>query len=134
MEDNARAAATDETIGHYADGELAIAYLRNNNYDKALDHALAEYNRRPGNIEVNETLAWVYYQKSDYPNALKYMQVALKTNSRNPALLGRAGLVFLKAGEKQKAKQLLKDALAVRTNLPRNLQQPCELALKEITI
>ena len=46
----------DEDIGHYADGELAHVYLKAGNYDKALKHALAEYNRRPANIEVNETV------------------------------------------------------------------------------
>jgi tetratricopeptide (TPR) repeat protein len=60
---------------------------------------LLEYNRRPDNIDVNETLAWVYYKKGDIPNAYQYMQTALKTNSKNPVLLSRAALIYFKAGD-----------------------------------
>ena len=106
---NAQAANTDESIGHYADKELAYAYLSVNKYDKALEHALLEYNRRPKNIEVNETVAWVNYKKGDVSKALPFIAEALKTNSKNPTLLCRAGLIYLKAGDKEKAKKLLED-------------------------
>ena len=55
-----------DSSGHYADKEMAYAYLAVDNYDKAIEHALLEYNRRPDNIDANETVAWVYYKKSDY--------------------------------------------------------------------
>ena len=86
----------NDSSGHYSDRELAYAYLRVKDYDKALGHALLEYNRRPGNIDVNETLAWTYYCKGDYAKALPYIKTALKTNSRNPTLLRRAGLIYAK--------------------------------------
>ncbi len=107
---NAKAGNTDESIGHYADRELAYAYLKANNTDKALEHAMLEYNRRPDNIDVNETVAWVYYNKGEYDKALPYIKAALKTNSRNPVLLSRAGLIYFKAGEKQLAKSMLQEA------------------------
>ena len=100
MSKDADAAGSDLTIGHYVDRELAYAYLKTNNFDKALDHALAEYNRRPQNIDVNETLAWVYYQKGEYAKALPYIKTALKTNSKNPVLLNQARLIFDKVGDK----------------------------------
>ena len=108
---------SDESIGHYADRELAYAYLKTNEYDKAFEHALLEYNRRPENIDVNETLAWVYYNKSDYANALKYISVALKTKCKNPTLLCHAGLIYSKAGDKPMAKSLLQHALANNPNI-----------------
>jgi tetratricopeptide (TPR) repeat protein len=92
----------DENIGHYADRELAYAYLKINNYDKALEHALLEYNRRPENIDVNETVAWAYYCKKQYQEALPYLQTALKTHSQNPDLLYHAGLIYAKALSKPK--------------------------------
>lgn len=107
LSQEAQVANTDESIGHYADRELAYAYLKVNNKDKALEHALAEYNRRPQNIDVNETVAWVYYNRGEFPKALPYVKVALKTNSKNPVLLSRAGLIYYKAGDKQMAKNLL---------------------------
>lgn len=132
MNINAIGAAFDENIGHYADRELAYAYLKINNYDKAVEHALAEYNRRPKNIDANETLAWVYYQKGDYAKALPYMKVALKTNSKNPVLLCRAGLIFQKAGDKIKAKEYLEQAFKNNAPLPAYLKLSSQLALKEI--
>ena len=100
MTKDAQQGQNDENIGHYADRELAYAYLKTNNYDKALEHALLEYNRRPENIDVNETVAWVYYCKGEYAKALPFIKVALKTNSKNPTLLYRAGLIFEKTGKK----------------------------------
>lgn len=107
LSEDAQSANTDENIGHYADRELAYAYLKVNDKDKALEHALAEYNRRPENIDVNETVAWVYYNRGEYAKALPYVKVALRTNSKNPVLLSRAGLIYYKAGDKQMAKNLL---------------------------
>src|SRR5436190_1168308 len=96
----------NENIGHYADRELAYAYLKVNENDKALEHALLEYNRRPDNIDVNETVAWVYYRKGEYDKALPYIKTALKTNSKNPVLLSRAALIYFKTGDKTMAKSL----------------------------
>ena len=132
MNKNAASAASDENIGHYADRELAYAYLKINEVDKALDHALAEYNRRPKNIDANETLAWVYYQKGAYAKAIPYMKVALKTNSKNPVLLCRAGLIYEKTGDKVKAKEYLEQAFKNNATLPELLKLHSEQALKEI--
>lgn len=104
---NASQEKNDENIGHYSDRELAYAYLKINEKDKALEHALMEYNRRPGNIDVNETVAWVFYTKGEYEKALPYLKTALKTNSRNPVLLNRAALIYYKTGRKDLAKSLL---------------------------
>ncbi|MEJ7587366.1 MAG: tetratricopeptide repeat protein [Ferruginibacter sp.] len=132
MSKNSAAAATDETIGHYADKELAYAYLMIGNHDKALEHALAEYNRRPKNIEVNETLAWVYYEKGDFTKAVPYIQEALKTGSKNPVLLCRAGLIYKKAGDNSKAKEYLTQALEHDPNIPALLKLSGEQELKKI--
>jgi tetratricopeptide (TPR) repeat protein len=99
LEKDEQSGQNDENIGHYADRELAYAYLKVNNYDKALEHALLEYNRRPDNIDVNETVAWVYYCKKQYQEALPYLRTAMKTHSENPVLLYRAGLIYGKAGK-----------------------------------
>ncbi|MBC7889559.1 MAG: transposase [Ferruginibacter sp.] len=132
MNKNAVASASDESIGHYADRELAYAYIKINDFDKALQHALAEYNRRPENIDVNETLAWVYYNKGDFAKALPRIRVALKTNSKNPVLLCRAGLIYEKAGEQLKAKEYLEQAFKNNANIPEGLKQSGEDALKKI--
>ena len=111
---DAEAGINDENIGHYADKELAYAYLKIGNTDKALEHAMLEYNRRPDNIDVNEAVAWVYFKKGDAAKAVPYIKAALKTNSKNPILLSRAGLIYDKVGDKVAAKTMLQ--LATTTN------------------
>jgi tetratricopeptide (TPR) repeat protein len=127
-----KAAAADESIGHYADKELAYAYLKAGEVDKALEHATAEYNRRPRNIDVNETLAWVYYKKGEPSKALPYIESALSTNSRNPVLLCRAGLIYAGAGNKARARQLLGMALKGKAIIPENLKKSSEHELSQI--
>lgn len=91
-------AMNDPTVGHYSDRELAYAYLAVNDNNKALEHAMLEYNRRPDNIDVNEVVGWVYYRRGEYRKAADFMTRALKTNSTNPTLLARVSLVYTKAG------------------------------------
>jgi tetratricopeptide (TPR) repeat protein len=106
MSKDAQSGKNDENIGHYADRELAYAYLKVNDFDKALEHALLEYNRRPENIDVNETVAWVYYCKGEYTKALPYLKVALKTNSKNPMLLSHAAMIYGKTKHADHGKDL----------------------------
>jgi len=120
----------DDSSGHYSDRELAYAYLKVNQFGKALGHALLEYNRRPENIDVNETLAWVYYSKGDYAKALPFAKVALKTNSQNPTLLCRMGLIYFKNNDKLTAAKLLKAGLAAHPNINTKLQMESESTLQ----
>jgi tetratricopeptide (TPR) repeat protein len=108
---DAASGATDNTIGHYADKELAYVYIKIGDYDKAIEHALLEYNRRPDNIDVNEALAWSYYKKGDFKSAVSYIAVALKTGSQNPRLLSRAALIYQKSGDNAKAQELMSKAM-----------------------
>jgi len=120
----------DDSAGHYSDREMAYAYLKINQYDKALGHALLEYNRRPENIDANETLAWVYYSKGDYAKALPLAQTALKTNSKNPVLLCRMGLIYFKNADKVTAGKLLKAGLQANPNISMVLKTAAEHTLQ----
>lgn len=99
--------------GHYADKELAYAYLKTNppDLDKALKHALVEYDRRPDNIDVCEAVAWVRYKRGEFAQADTLINKALRTHSRNPILLCRAGLIKVKSGELENGKNLIKAAI-----------------------
>jgi tetratricopeptide (TPR) repeat protein len=109
LNENSQAATANANIGHYADRELAYAYLKIKDNDKALEHAMMEYNRRPDNIDVNETVAWVYYCKGDYARAVPYINVALRTHSKNPELLSRAALIYYKSGNAPLAKTMISE-------------------------
>jgi len=122
MSQDAESGQDDENIGHYADKELAYAYIKTGDYNKALEHALAEYNRRPANIDVNEIVAWAYYMKGDYYKALPYMETAMKTKSKKPDLLCRAGLIYAKTNNKEKAKSLLGVLMATHSTIEESLK------------
>lgn len=92
MSKDSKDGTNNANLGHYVDRELAYAYLKINDNDQAWVHALAEYNRRPDNINVNETVAWVYHKQGKDGKALPYIKTALKTNCKNPILLCHAGL------------------------------------------
>ncbi len=112
IEEMTRNSASDDlNTGHYSDKELAYAYLQMNNYDKALSHALAEYNRRPANIDVNETLGWVYYKRNDFVNAKIYIDKSMITKSKNPGLLCKAALIYYATGNTKQAKEMAAIAL-----------------------
>lgn len=132
MEEKAKAAITDENIGHYSDKEMAEAYIKNGDYNKAVEHALAEYNRRPNNIDVNETLAWAYFKNGENNKAKQYIQTALKTNSQNPRLLCRAGLININSGNKAEAKKYLSAGLRNNASIFPTLKAESETALKQL--
>ena len=111
---DATGSAKDENIGHYADRELAYVYIKTGDYDKALEHALMEYNRRPANIDVNEAVAWAYYKKGDAKNALAYINTAMVTKSANPTLLSRAALIYQKNGDTAQAQDMMNKAMAAK--------------------
>jgi tetratricopeptide (TPR) repeat protein len=132
MTKDAENGKNDNSIGHYADREMAYTYLRMGEYDKALEHAIAEYNRRPGNIDVNETVAWVYYNKGNYDKALPYLDTAMKTKSKNPVLLTHAGLIYAKVGDKAKAKAIIQQALQNNANISEALKTEATNTLKTL--
>lgn len=127
-------AERDESVGHYADKELAMAYLLVNDFNNALKHALMEYNRRPGNIDVNETVAWVYYNRGEYQKALPYMRTAMKTKSKNPNLLCRAALIYAHTGSRDSATLMIKEALSKNPLISDQLEKASREALTAYNI
>jgi tetratricopeptide (TPR) repeat protein len=110
----------DETLpehGHYADKELAEAYLKINDLKHSLFHAQVELQRRPDNIDVNEVMAWVYYKNGDNEKALQHIEKALKTGSQKADLLWKAGNIYLKNNQVEKGNILINKALRVNTFL-----------------
>jgi tetratricopeptide (TPR) repeat protein len=132
MERAAEAMQKGDSSGHYADREMAYAYLAVNNYDKAVEHALLEYNRRPNNIDANETVAWAYFCKGDYSKSTSYMKIALQTNCKNPTLLSHAGLIQAKNGDKMGTKNYLQLALKDNPNISPLLKAEAQQVLQSL--
>jgi tetratricopeptide (TPR) repeat protein len=132
MTNDAESGMSDDNIGHYADRELAYAYLRTGKHEKALEHAIAEYNRRPGNIDANETVAWIYYNKGDYDKALPFLREAMKTKTGNPVLRSHAGLIYSKNGDNAKAKMLLQSVVDSKANISQELRSDVVAVLQTL--
>ena len=107
--------------GHYADKELAEAYLKISDLEHALVHAQLELQRRPDNIDVNEVMAWVYYKNGENEKALNHIEKALKTGSQKAALLWKAGNIYVKNNQAEKGNSLIKKALQVNKYLKTEL-------------
>jgi len=133
MNRSAKILIDDPNAGHYSDKEQAYVFLQNNDYDKALEHALAEYKRRPKNIEVNETMAWVYYKRNEMDKALSYLDAALITQSMNPVLLCTAGLIYARTGYKEKAKTMLGLGLKNDPVMPEDIKNESIEVLQKLT-
>jgi tetratricopeptide (TPR) repeat protein len=97
----------DASSGHMVDMELAKIYSQTGDLNKALQFATKEHKRRPENIDVNATLAWVLYQKGNYADAWTYMQKATRLGTQNADLLARSGRIQSAAGMEKAGKELL---------------------------
>jgi tetratricopeptide (TPR) repeat protein len=114
------------------DLEMAHAYIGMEDYTNALEFSMKEYKRRPENIEVNETIAIIYYKQADYSNALKFIEAALKTNCKNPELLCYAGLINTKAGKTKEGISFLQEAMKNNPNIPAGLKEESKKALASL--
>jgi len=122
---------SESNHGHYSDKELSLLYLKVYKYDLALKHALIEYNRRPDNIEINQTLAWVHFRRGEYAASEKFIDKAMRTKSKNPKLLFQAGLIKAKSGKINTGKNLLKESLAINSHITADMQWEAKPFLKE---
>ena len=104
----------DAQSGHAVDLELCKLYTQSGNLDLAMEYGQKEYKKRPKNIDVNQAMAWVYYQKKDFRKAQEMMQVAMRTGSKNPELLQQAGAIELALGNAAEGNKLV--AMAKKTN------------------
>jgi tetratricopeptide (TPR) repeat protein len=104
----------DQEAGHDMNLELARAYIDlEQNYDEALTYAVKEYNKRPANIDVNKTLATIYYHKGDYKKAQRYLRKAIVTKSQDPSLVCLNGLISYRLGNKIPGEKLVQQSLTM---------------------
>lgn len=107
----------DAQSGHYVDMELAMVYLKLNDYNNALKHAKIEYNRRPLNIDVNTTMAWVLFKSGKNKEAKTYIDVALKTGKKNADLLLKASQIELANGNEKQGNKLKQAAKQINPSI-----------------
>ena len=106
----------DATAG-VASNNLAWMYVEDGgNLDLALQLAQNAKSRLPNRPEVNDTLGWVYYKKDLATLALPALREAVDKDPSNPTYQYHLGLAYAKTGDRQKAKEALQRALAIKAD------------------
>lgn len=84
----------------------------------------------PGDPRVLDTLGWVLCRRGDYAQARPYLERAAALSPRHPVLQFHRGYCLAKLGEKEPAREALRQALAAPGDFP---QRPeAEKLLKEL--
>lgn len=81
------------------------------NIDVALKLAQQAKERQTDNVQVTNTIGWIYYKKSSYQMALQYLRDSAEKNQKNPLYQYQLGLVYWKLGRMTDARQALQSAL-----------------------
>ncbi len=130
------ATAYRKFIEHYPDNfigynQLAWMYTRDGKQlDEALKLAKKADELQPGNAGVNDTLGWIYFQKSEYSIAKKYLVLANKTSGGNNAdILFHLASLEDALGNAESAKALVEKALKKSVNFE-SISQAKELLKK----
>ncbi len=123
---------TKNDEGQNEDHEMAHACMGVGDYSRALKFAMKEYNRRPLNIEVNETVAIILLQLGEPGKAVSYITRALKTDCKNPELLSHAALIYAEAGDTINARRYYQEAFKNKPVLSKTLQLEINAKMKEI--
>ncbi len=107
-----------ETTGHehQASEDLALFLA---DHDNRLEEAVREvekvYETYP-NIKVETAAAWCYYKTGNYRKARLFIDRAMKWKTSDAAILYRGGMIYLKLGDDQKARDLLSRAVGLNPN------------------
>ncbi|GAA4401705.1 hypothetical protein GCM10023187_16130 [Nibrella viscosa] len=100
----------DAKSGHAVDLELCKLFTKSGQWELAQAYGLKEYQKRPKNIDVNQALAWVYFNQKNFQKARQHMQVALRTGNKDPERLQQAGAIEIALGHVPQQKKLLAEA------------------------
>ncbi|MES2980863.1 MAG: tetratricopeptide repeat protein [Verrucomicrobiota bacterium] len=107
-----------ETHGHehQASEELALFLA---DHDHRLEEAVREVEKvyeTYQSIKVENAAAWCYYKTGNPRKARLFIDRAMKWETRDASILYRGGMIYLKLGDGQKARDLLSQAVSLNPN------------------
>jgi tetratricopeptide (TPR) repeat protein len=118
-EDQYRRTLTLDRTAAVAANNLAYRYAEvNTNIDEALELARTAQQRLPGDYNVSDTLGWVYYRKGMTSQAIRELETAVKLNATDPLARYHLGMAYHQAGEIEKARRTLREALDLGADFP----------------
>jgi eukaryotic-like serine/threonine-protein kinase len=97
---------------------LGRSYYRAREYDKAIDYLTKAVEEKPDNTSAKYVLAYAYFQKARYPEAIQILEQLSASNKWLAA--GPLGYAYAKTGRRNDAWKILAemDALPKSENLP----------------
>jgi tetratricopeptide (TPR) repeat protein len=113
-----RALAIDPNAAVAANNLAWMTASTGGNLDVALQLAQTAKRGLPESAEVNDTLGWVYYKKEMYREAVNALQQSAEKAPSNPEYRYRLGMAYVKAGQWEKGKQALGEALKLKPDFP----------------
>lgn len=104
--------AADEKLGANTNLEYATFCAEQDlNLEEAFQRIQKEYQRRPGNIKVLATFAWILHKKGESGRAISLMDEALRLRSKIVEWYYRAGLIAQSGGNLERAAAFLAQSL-----------------------
>jgi putative PEP-CTERM system TPR-repeat lipoprotein len=84
------------------------------NLDVALQLAQTAKAELPKQPEIDDTLGWIYYRKGLATLAINSLKQAVEASPHDPVVRYHLGLAYAKNDDKDRARQLLEQALAIK--------------------
>ena len=100
----------DAQSGHAVDLEMCKLYTKLGKLDSAAVYGQREYDPTPQEHRRQSGDGDGGLQKNDLKKAQEYMEVAMRTGSKNPELLRQASEIQLALGNEQESKKLVAEA------------------------
>ena len=72
----------------------------------------------PGNYEIADTLAWIYYKRGAYSSAIDLLRDCVKQEPKNAVCFYHLGMAYLKNGNPNQAREALTRALDLNPDMP----------------
>ena len=94
----------------------------------ALQYAKQAQAVLPEQPDISDTVGWIYYKQDNAPLAIREFRQSIAKNAQNPIYHYHLGMAYLKAGEKDRAKQSLQEALRLSPDFPQAADAKSQLS------
>ena len=88
------------------------------NIDVALGLAQQAKEKLEDNLQVTDTIGWIYYKKKVYKMALDYLKQCVQKDGKNATFQYQLGLTYWQLGDTSEARRALLTALTLDSRLP----------------
>lgn len=109
--------ASPESVPVYHKLAVTLA-KKKNEMNEALKYASRGSSLNPEDMEIKETLGWIYFRMGRYDEALVAYSSVIKKDSKNPLAYYHLGLIYRKMNNRREAIEALENALNINDEFP----------------